>query len=952
MKKSLIILLVLGVLLTLGLASCKNEVQAPADELVSVSFEQAVSRALTATLQEFKKENYYWYYAAKKADSTGLISGQTTTYTVADAVAVKKDGTKGLDGQVPGFSQGSWDFLLFAYEEDPEATGATITKADYTYWGEATAVVLKKNGANTVSVTVNPAEQGQGTLFVDMEHIKLSEASSASHNTVAPLVSISCGEKTYEIEAGSNIKYKVDAGQWIVKVEYTDGDIIFATGTVLATVYPRLTTIVTGDVSELITYAQFDAKENPDLVKVTAGSTATAYDAIPSAGVVLSGTDEGETKTVSTTVAKGDAQKIMAEMATNAGVGLDSNTKMSLALNVDPTAATETSITYDISMSATLSVTQGSETKSTVKDVDKLDNVVIVEISMQKDLQDVEVWHKTTKMTRVDSKDDLADGKFYYDAENGKLYICTSTFSPFSISYKFIEYAASLNGKKYETLAEAFNAAVESEKKSTIYLLKDASGKGIFLAQNLGADITVDLCGYTYTCTGPAVGSKGTENQAFHLEKGNTVTIKNGTITSDAEAISGVKMLVQNYSNLTLENVVLDGTKLAASSSRYVLSNNCGEVLICGTTSITAPAGGYALDAYDWREKYPEGVSITIDTTGTINGWIQLDGDAVSEQPYRNSIVIKNGIFMNFAAYQIKVGKFSVEGGTFYNWNPTGGPLAEGYVAIEIEKDVWKVVPAVAKISDKYYASVAAAVAASEAGDTVIVLRDTVETSTINVNENITIQGVDPENLVSVRKNSARLFNIESSATIKDLSLYASDEPIYVVIESDEVVDLNNLNIDSGFKSIHVLSSGTVNVRDCISSGVYPTNLNVSNKYNALTFKAVDSEFYGWISWGTGTEEITFTNCSFGAGHGYSHMRPYVATTFDNCTFYGMTMDTHPDNISGVISFNSCTYVKDAESTSIVDKDSLLLLLDAGYVRGKMAWKVDGNIVIDDRPTE
>ena len=93
--------------------------------------------------------------------------------------------------------------------------------------------------------------------------------------------------------------------------------------------------------------------------------------------------------------------------------------------------------------------------------------------------------------------------------------------------------------------------------------------------------------------TGPAVGSTGTANQAFHLEKGNTVVLTNGTVTSSAD--SGVWMLVQNYCDLTLENVTLDGSNIPGSGN-YTLSNNCGNVVIGDGTHIIANDGSRAVD--------------------------------------------------------------------------------------------------------------------------------------------------------------------------------------------------------------------------------------------------------------------------------------------------------------------------------------------------------------------
>ena len=114
-------------------------------------------------------------------------------------------------------------------------------------------------------------------------------------------------------------------------------------------------------------------------------------------------------------------------------------------------------------------------------------------------------------------------------------------------------------------------AAVEDG--GTIILLTNASGSGIgtFLNTANGAktavkDFTINFDNHTYTCTGPAVGSMGTQSQAFHLEWKGTgkenakVTLKNGTISSTAD--SGVRMLVQNYCDLTLDNMTLDGTNI------------------------------------------------------------------------------------------------------------------------------------------------------------------------------------------------------------------------------------------------------------------------------------------------------------------------------------------------------------------------------------------------------
>lgn len=138
------------------------------------------------------------------------------------------------------------------------------------------------------------------------------------------------------------------------------------------------------------------------------------------------------------------------------------------------------------------------------------------------------------------------------------------------------ENVAKIGDTEYATLAEAVQAVVNSSsRKGTVTLLKDASGGGIGLFNGKGAvdvDLTIDFGGHTYTCTDPAVGSVGTESQGFHLEKGNKVTLKNGSITVSSDSNDTV-MLIQNYCNLTLQDLNLNGS----SATQYIISSNYGD---------------------------------------------------------------------------------------------------------------------------------------------------------------------------------------------------------------------------------------------------------------------------------------------------------------------------------------------------------------------------------------
>ncbi len=170
-------------------------------------------------------------------------------------------------------------------------------------------------------------------------------------------------------------------------------------------------------------------------------------------------------------------------------------------------------------------------------------------------------------------------------------------------------YVARIDGTYYDTFADAVKSAKTGE---TVTLLCDASGNGIQIPS--GSDLTLDLNGKTYTIDGALVGSSGTVSQAFQLLKDSNITIQNGTITSKKAL-----MLVQNYSNLTLDNVTLDGTQLAASVP-YTLSNNNGNVLIKNST-ILAAANGYAFDVCDFAD-YP-GATVTV-VNSEISGLVEI----------------------------------------------------------------------------------------------------------------------------------------------------------------------------------------------------------------------------------------------------------------------------------------------------------------------------------------
>ena len=206
---------------------------------------------------------------------------------------------------------------------------------------------------------------------------------------------------------------------------------------------------------------------------------------------------------------------------------------------------------------------------------------------------------------------------------------------------------ASVNGHEYDTLEQAVNVAQTGDR---VTLLQDSTGNGIVINTSQKS-ITIDLNGHTYSVTGKTVGSHGTETNGFQLLKGGSLTITNGTL---AAGTNFAKILIQNYCNLTLDNVTLEGSQ----NTSYVLSNNNGDTVLKGGTVINAAEGTYAFDAYYWPTNgHTDGVNVTVEDA-TINGEIEYATDGTPPSEGKHEINITGGTFTDpTAAAFVEPGK-------------------------------------------------------------------------------------------------------------------------------------------------------------------------------------------------------------------------------------------------------------------------------------------------------
>ena len=226
---------------------------------------------------------------------------------------------------------------------------------------------------------------------------------------------------------------------------------------------------------------------------------------------------------------------------------------------------------------------------------------------------------------------------------------------------------AKIGDKVYDTL---IGAVAEVQTGETITLLRNVDNGSGVIVDKPGVSFTIDFDNYTYTVVGNLAGSSGTKSQCFQLLKGATVTMKDGAIVANN---AGIKMIIQNYSNLTLNNMTLDATK-GTNSVSYVMSNNCGDTVITGNTNITAKAGTKAFDVYYWPSgDYPEGLRVTIDKnmTGTITGIVEYANDKQNtEYVDKAKLNINGGNFVGSFNVSVSGGdaapaSINVSGGSF-----------------------------------------------------------------------------------------------------------------------------------------------------------------------------------------------------------------------------------------------------------------------------------------------
>lgn len=188
---------------------------------------------------------------------------------------------------------------------------------------------------------------------------------------------------------------------------------------------------------------------------------------------------------------------------------------------------------------------------------------------------------------------------------------------------------AKIGNTEYATIQDAFNACT-SGTETTITLLANVEEGASFGFpddwKDSGRKIVLDLNGKTYKFMTPAMGSTGYESQAMHLINGNELTVKNGTLAINSET-TVIKRLIQNYCDLTLENVTVDTENVPDNFSNYNNSFCRGTVTLKGNTVFKASPNAiiFDIDGSYCSKQNGGNVELVIDNsfTGSISGKIE-----------------------------------------------------------------------------------------------------------------------------------------------------------------------------------------------------------------------------------------------------------------------------------------------------------------------------------------
>lgn len=292
-----------------------------------------------------------------------------------------------------------------------------------------------------------------------------------------------------------------------------------------------------------------------------------------------------------------------------------------------------------------------------------------------------------------------------------------------------------------------------------------------------GQNVVIDLNGYTIEKNARATHGDWSNVCTDIIGNYGTLEIKdsagtNGTIKGNGY-ISCNGAVLHNYEGgvMTVGAVNVDGNAagMTAGTGQYVIANDGGKTTINGT------------NVYDTATS----ASLVVNTAGEMT----ITGNATLNHPATKTINVKGGNVVIESATIISdastiyaaggkttitgevtvngTGKMAVNGGEIVKTaTATVGGVPEGYAWFDNDDSTQSLGKAYAKIGETYYKSLADALAAANAGDTIVLLDNVTLNSPLTISKDVTI---DLNKNTIDTKAGVRAFTITSgNVTIKN----------------------------------------------------------------------------------------------------------------------------------------------------------------------------------------
>ena len=405
---------------------------------------------------------------------------------------------------------------------------------------------------------------------------------------------------------------------------------------------------------------------------------------------------------------------------------------------------------------------------------------------------------------------------------------------------------AKIGDTYYATLKAALKAATEG---CSIDLLADVEvSEPLNVSSNSAFDkINVTFNGNDKTIK--AVGNTWNDN-TWLADIAWNVTLNNVTFDGNNTGCKGVQFYTSTstLNNITVKNVSADKW----NSTDYAIHANASELTVTGSLTFEGCKHGMLMvDLGSNTGKVASVVSIA--DNATVNGVkvILNHKDASMKAP-------------ETAAAYVLIGN------------------VEGYTMV-YENGSFKLVEAVAKIGDTYYATLEAALNAAQPGETVTILAGDYTTN-ITINKAITVEGETDEQGNKLVNITGRV-SAHTGATVKNLNVNNTKTGDYDcalnVNGEDIVVDGVKL---TGYNAMrYCYASGDITIKNSTINGSnFAVHFDGSEGGN-IVFE--DTDITGWASYASTVNNVSYTGCYFDQGDYFGHRYYNKNISFTDCTF-------------------------------------------------------------------